>query len=380
MRFAAFAALAVVGHAISATPQNFSGLECAVVSVVHCGLACSSPKVPRPVAQAQFGFGYATSKLPASAAGAVRDALNVEYLCANFTGFSFLTPAIDSALVREKNRNAAARAAALVAAVPTAPSTVFYVSTSGSDSNPGSLALPFATLTHAAAAVRALGPRVPGSTAVFVRAGTYYLGATPLVLSEADSNVSWAAYPGDAPSPVVLSGAVHLGALSWQPWGGGVPGIQVATVNVTRADGRRFIAAPGRAGPPPLVASLFVDGVRQVRARYPNGNPQDNSGLCFSATQVRERGGGPFFCAFALDGGKVISAPSSLHCSAPVKGARATRPAPSATRGISPLLRELLSTTSARTAATPRRLAARSAVREGRCHRRLLLPLLFLPL
>ena len=28
--------------------------------------------------------------------------------------------------------------------------------------------------------------------------------------------------------------------------------------------------------------SLFADGVRQVRARMPNGNPQDNSGICFN--------------------------------------------------------------------------------------------------
>ena len=30
--------------------------------------------------------------------------------------------------------------------------------------------------------------------------------------------------------------------------------------------------------------TLFADGVRQVRARYPNGNPQDSSGICFSST------------------------------------------------------------------------------------------------
>ena len=35
--------------------------------------------------------------------------------------------------------------------------------------------------------------------------------------------------------------------------------------------------------PPARVNSLFVDGVRQVKARYPNGNPQDSSGLCFAA-------------------------------------------------------------------------------------------------
>ena len=193
----------------------------------------------------------------------------MDYLCANFSGVDFVSPALHAALERERTRNAAARAAALAALAPSAdPSTTFYVATDGSDANPGTLSQPFATLTHAAEAVRALGPRTPGSTAVLVRAGTYYLGASPLVLSEADSNVTWAAYPGDAPAPVVLSGAVHLGALSWQPWGGGVPGILVAAVNVSVPEGRnrrRAPSTPGRAGPPPLVASLFVDGVRQVR-------------------------------------------------------------------------------------------------------------------
>ena len=34
---------------------------------------------------------------------------------------------------------------------------------------------------------------------------------------------------------------------------------------------------------PPLVNSLFVNGTRAIRARFPNGNPQDQSGKCFSA-------------------------------------------------------------------------------------------------
>jgi len=36
-------------------------------------------------------------------------------------------------------------------------------------------------------------------------------------------------------------------------------------------------------GPPPAQwNTLHVNGVRQVRARFPNGDPQDNSGICFS--------------------------------------------------------------------------------------------------
>lgn len=44
-------------------------------------------------------------------------------------------------------------------------------------------------------------------------------------------------------------------------------------------------------GPAPsAINSFFVNGVRQVRARYPNGNPQTTSGTCFSKQQHPEEG------------------------------------------------------------------------------------------
>ena len=213
--------------------------------------------------QAQFGFGYAASKLPSSAAVSVRDALNVDYLCANFSGVDFISPSVHASLERDGLRHAAARAAALSSVLSKAEQTIFYVATNGSDSNPGSIDRPFGTLVFASQAVRALGPRAPGSTVVYVRAGTYYMGESPLVLSELDSNVTWTAYPGDAPSPVSLSGALLLSNLNWKPWDGGVPGILVAEVNVTAPSRVYNSGAVGRAGPPPLVSSLFIDGVRR---------------------------------------------------------------------------------------------------------------------
>ena len=42
---------------------------------------------------------------------------------------------------------------------------------------------------------------------------------------------------------------------------------------------------PGAVGPPPLLQSLFINGARQQRARYPNANADDGTGPCFSATQ-----------------------------------------------------------------------------------------------
>ena len=263
-----------------AAPQNFSALECAVV---------------------QFASTYAASKLPAYAAPFISDSLNVELLCAGLSAdetedvASALAPHA-AALAREAALHTSAREQLLASLSQPGAVASFFVATTGSDSNPGTQASPFATLQRAAAAARSITPRSPGDVTVFVRAGTYYLGSTgPLVLSEADSSVAWAAFPGDAPEPVVLSGAVNLGSLSWANATTGVPGILVASVAGKLPPDARAEAwaaahpqadAPYlRAGPPPLVASLFINGQRQVRARYPNGNPQDGSGICFSATQ-----------------------------------------------------------------------------------------------
>ena len=56
----------------------------------------------------------------------------------------------------------------------------------------------------------------------------------------------------------------------------------------TRGEGEEQVAADPEApcksawgSPPAKWNTLHVDGVRQVRARFPNGNPQDNSGRCF---------------------------------------------------------------------------------------------------
>jgi hypothetical protein len=261
----------------SAAPANFTALECAVNT---------------------FAAAYASSKLPPAAARSVRDALNVDQLCSSPALAAAAADALAphaAALERERARHAAAREALRAATSRPGAAATFFVATDGDDvGGDGSEAKPFATLPRAAAAARAVPARRPGDVAVFVRAGTYYMGLTgALVLSEADSNVAWAAYPGDAPAPVVLSGAVKLGALAWANASGAglAPGTLVAPVTGLPPDSRTLAwraAHPGelgRAGPPPLVASLFVDGMRQVRARYPNGNPQDTSGICFSAHQ-----------------------------------------------------------------------------------------------
>eukprot|EP01044_Picomonas_judraskeda_P023088 COSAG03_NODE_5951_length_1143_cov_1.778736_2_plen_233_part_01 len=164
-----------------------------------------------------------------------------------------------------------------------------YVATTGSDSTgTGTASAPFATLHAAAAAVRK-SPAPDGATTVLVRAGKYYFSET-LVLGAADSRVRWAAYQGEE---VTLSGGKRL-QLKWQQYKGEIVKAAVdPTEGVLSAAEVEYLAGvlaappppspPHEWGPPPSKwNTLHVNGVRQVRARYPNGNPQDQSGICFS--------------------------------------------------------------------------------------------------
>jgi len=197
---------------------------------------------------------------------------------------------------------------------------------------------PFLTLQHAAAAARSISPRAPGDVTVFVRAGKYRLSATgPLVLSAQDSNVTWSAYPGDAPT-AVLSGAVLLPRLAWSNYSGGAPGVLVAPVSIadlraaTWEAGKRPSGGASRAGPPPLVASLFVDGVRAVRARWPNGNPSDGTGLCIGRHAMWPNEGCSSWSSCAINATAYQPAPAGVVVTgvAPNRGASPTRAAQTA--------------------------------------------------
>jgi hypothetical protein len=124
----------------------------------------------------------------------------------------------------------------------------YYVSPAGSDANPGTLDKPFASLQRAQQAVR------QKAGTVVLRGGTYYLPET-LVFTAADSGTKTApilyhAYQDEQP---VISGGVRLEALNWQSF---TNGIFAATVP---ADLR--------------TEEIFVNGERQILARYPNFDP-----------------------------------------------------------------------------------------------------------
>jgi hypothetical protein len=133
-------------------------------------------------------------------------------------------------------------ALALAAAATAQP---YYVAPAGDDANPGTREKPFATLQRAQSALR----QKRGD--VFLRGGTYYLSA-PLVFTREDSGsadlpVVIQAYPGEAP---MVSGGVRLENLDWKPYSGGILRATVPAELETE--------------------ELFVNGERQILARYPN--------------------------------------------------------------------------------------------------------------
>jgi hypothetical protein len=125
----------------------------------------------------------------------------------------------------------------------------FYVSPQGSDANPGTLATPFATLQRAQQAVRPLAGKA--AVRIFLRGGEYYL-PKPLIFEAADSGsatapIIYQAYGKEIP---VVSGGVKLSGLAWKPYKDGIFETQVPADLHTE--------------------EIFVNGRRQILARYPN--------------------------------------------------------------------------------------------------------------
>jgi hypothetical protein len=157
-----------------------------------------------------------------------------------------------------------------------ADGVTLYVSPQGKDTWSGKLPAPnasrtdgpFASLARARDVIREEVGRHPfvarkqggrkEPVTVQVRGGTYYL-SEPVTFTPEDSGtregpVSYAAYPGETP---VLCGGRRI--TGWRPYRGK---IQCAFLPAVKAGKWYF-------------RSLFVDGKRQTRARYPNVDPVD---------------------------------------------------------------------------------------------------------
>ena len=133
----------------------------------------------------------------------------------------------------------------------TALAQKMYVSPTGNDANPGTIESPLASLAEARKRVRLLKAKATAPVTVFLRSGTYYLRETVLFES-ADSGtarapVTYAAYENEK---VVISGGVELDG----PWTKSHDGTYKLKVDL----------------PPDEFDQLFVDGRRQVLARWPN--------------------------------------------------------------------------------------------------------------
>ena len=126
----------------------------------------------------------------------------------------------------------------------------YYVDSSGSDSNSGSINHPFKSIAHAQAKVRKSAILKKQPITVYLREGTYYLN-DPIIFSEEDSGspdapVTYAAVESEN---VIISGGLKL-ELNWKPYRDGI------------------FQAKTPAGL--VIDQLFVDGKRQHMARYPN--------------------------------------------------------------------------------------------------------------
>ncbi|MAG36776.1 MAG: hypothetical protein CL878_11125, partial [Dehalococcoidia bacterium] len=144
----------------------------------------------------------------------------------------------------------------------------FYVATDGNDAWSGTQAAPatgrpdgpFATLTKARDAIREFRARagLKQPVTVLVRGGRHHCGQT-LVLTKQDSGtyeypITYAAYPGEQP---ILSGGVRIDG--WRPYRG----------NILQAE------FPAGKGDKSRFRQLFYDGKRQIRARWPNYDPDN---------------------------------------------------------------------------------------------------------
>lgn len=148
------------------------------------------------------------------------------------------------------------------------PDTTFFVATNGNDAWTGKIEEPnvlrtdgpFATLTRARDAIRQLKSQqsITGPIKVMVRSGKYYLDRT-LKLGPEDSGsrkfpITYRAYGEEK---VVLSGGQKV--TSWRPYRGSIVQSEL----------------PGTKGCEWKFRQLFLNGKRQIRARYPKFEPSD---------------------------------------------------------------------------------------------------------
>lgn len=129
--------------------------------------------------------------------------------------------------------------------------SMFYVdATHGKDSNPGTESAPFQTIAHAVEAARsASSPKT-----IVLRSGTFYLTDT-IQLGAKDSDLTFQNYNGEE---VWVSGAKPI-TPQWKSFNTSGANVYVADLKSANLED---------------VPGFRVDGMRAIRARYPNADPE----------------------------------------------------------------------------------------------------------
>jgi hypothetical protein len=134
--------------------------------------------------------------------------------------------------------------------VPYAQSNIFVSATNGDDTKNGSLETPFKTIFRAKQQVQTLKQTVNGPINVYFRAGTYYLDSAitfaPSDGGSISSPVTYSAFRGEK---VIISGGIKVTS----QWNASSGNIMVTTLS-----------------PNLKIDQLFLNGKRQILARYPN--------------------------------------------------------------------------------------------------------------
>jgi len=163
--------------------------------------------------------------------------------------------------------------AAMPSAEEPAGAAIFVSDATGSDTAAGTLVSPFKTLQRAQRQVHSIIAKASAARqpiTVNIRAGVYHVNET-LMFGPADGGtaqapVLWTAYQHE---DVIISGGQKVSGLQWEPAG------------VSSGLGARVMKASVpvalRAG---NWTSLFVGTPRAIWARWPNGDPAADSGLC----------------------------------------------------------------------------------------------------
>jgi uncharacterized repeat protein (TIGR01451 family) len=125
-----------------------------------------------------------------------------------------------------------------------AAGTTYYVSPTGSDSNPGTIAQPWATIQHAAGILTA------GDT-VYIRAGTYHEQVIPANSGSAGNTITYTAYPGET---VTIDGT----GISLPNWATGL--FVVEDRSYIKVSGLRIL----NAGPNQNNAGIYVDNSHYI--------------------------------------------------------------------------------------------------------------------